>query len=132
LVISNLKYDPSVKTFTNLSREVCSAGRSLGGVRAESDSPDGALVALEGADPVAGVALSKHRLAICRMAWHTFSLAAQINASRKTTRTFACRYHVVAAVHDAAEGQLDDGTRVSAAGQRRLPQVGRHAALVFC
>ena len=47
-----------------LCGEVCGAGGGLGGVPVEVYAPDGALVALERADPVPGVALSQHRLAI--------------------------------------------------------------------
>ena len=48
----------------DLGGEVCGAGGGLGGVAVEVDAPDGALVALKGADPVAGVALAKHGLSI--------------------------------------------------------------------
>ena len=47
-----------------LCGEVCGAGGGLGCVPVEVNAPDGALVALERADPVPGVALSQHRLAI--------------------------------------------------------------------
>ena len=55
-----------IEPFPHFCGEVCGAGGGLGGVPVEVYAPDGALVALERADPVPGVALSQHRLAILK------------------------------------------------------------------
>jgi len=86
----------------DLGGEVCGARGGQRGIRVEIDAPDGALVALKGAHPVAGVTLAQHGLPVL--------------AGRD-----AVVGRVVLRV-ELGEGQEDDGTSVAGTGQRSLAQ----------